>query len=186
MNLRFRIEGVLNRHFRVGSVFGVPVFAHATNAALLLASLPSILPWPAVGFTFLACYWLILLLHESGHVFVARSRRCRVQSVEIHPFHGLTWHDAPWGKRDATLIAWGGVAAQAIVFVPTSFWLWSRWAAAYPDAVLAALVAMGPTNAAIAALNLIPAKGFDGDVAWSLFRRRPRWQPPSTALRGQD
>jgi hypothetical protein len=39
------------------------------------------------------------------------------QGAELYPIHGCVRFRQPWSRYDDALIAWGGVAAQAVVAV---------------------------------------------------------------------
>ncbi len=126
-------------------------------------------------FEFLPISWLallgLILVHEEGHAWLVRRARLKVVSIDVHGFGGECRYRGHISERAEIRIAWGGVAAQAIVLVialvvrlaigpPTSF------AYAQLDDALIRI------NAFMIALNLIPIPGFDGHLAWRIFRRR--------------
>ena len=173
------------RPLRLGSLRGVPLYVHWTMIVLLVAFTPGAIYWPEMGLSLMASFLAVVLIHEAGHAIAARAMRCAVDSIELHPLHATTFHTEPWSQRDAALIAWAGVAAQAFVIVPS--WALLAW---YTEPgispINAALGVLGPFSALLAILNLVPLPGLDGGVAWKLFRRARRWKPPSTALRGNN
>jgi Zn-dependent protease len=166
----FRMEG---RRFAAGRFRGVPVFVHWTVLALLVAALPGLSFLPFFGAVGLIAYGALVVLHEGGHVVVAQAMGCRVHSMEIGAIHGVTIHDAPVLERQAVAIAWAGVVAQVIVGVPVWAWL-HGFAGRAAHLVGPALVVLGPVNAAVAIVNLLPIPGLDGAMAWRVFRRRRR------------
>ena len=91
----------------------------------------------------------------------------------------------PWARFDHCLIAWGGVAAQAVIAVPLVFYVvvfgYTRFAP-----VNAILAILGPYSLFVAALNLLPIGRLDGTIAWGLLpeliklmRSRPKKRPPT-------
>jgi Zn-dependent protease len=69
------------------------------------------------------------------------------------------------------LIAWGGVAAQAVIGVPLVLWIiffgYTRF-----EAVNAVLAILGGYSLCVAAFNLLPIPGLDGSIAWGII---PEW-----------
>jgi hypothetical protein len=41
-----------------------------------------------------------------------------VTAIELYPLHGWCRFETPWSRYDHTIIAWGGVLAQAVVAAP--------------------------------------------------------------------
>lgn len=145
--------------------------------------------WPRVhlGLTVAGAGLAILLIHEWGHVYAARRRRCDVWSVEIYPVLGVTHYSAPYSRYDECVIAWGGVAAQAVVAVPFIAWV-ALFGYTPFDQLNAALSILGGYSLFVAIFNLLPVPPLDGATAWELiplsigralnaWRRRSR-QPP--------
>ena len=80
-------------------------------------------------------------------------------------------------------MAWGGVLAQLLVAVPVII-LDAVFDIGQVDLLRPVVVIFGYVSVAIAALNLIPAHGLDGEKAWQLFpllleERRERIFRPS-------
>jgi Zn-dependent protease len=117
----------------------------------------------------------VILLHELGHMHVAQRLGCRVRGIYLYPIHGICEFEMPWSRYDQCLIAWGGVAFQAIAFIPCIAWIIVMGYTPY-DALNAPLAIFGGFSAVIAAFNLFPAPGLDGASAWAVipeyFRRR--------------
>src|SRR5262245_35095400 len=104
------------------TIRGVKVYAHWSvlliGAAILVAALEE--PGPALGV--LLSYYTVILVHECGHLILAQRKGCTVWSVELYPLWGITRFSEPYSRFDHCIIAWGGVAAQAIVGVPIVVW----------------------------------------------------------------
>ena len=149
---------------------GVPVRIHWTAplGALIFGS-----------FQFRPGIWLgfltLVIIHEMGHAFLVRQRRLRSLEIMVHGFGGYCRHEAG-SAYDSAIIAWGGVLAQLLVLgLPTlilvSLGLW-------PESAFGAELAYTfiRINLIMAAFNLIPVGGLDGQEAWRFpkmwWRRR--------------
>jgi Zn-dependent protease len=158
----------LGKRTEVMQISGVPVYVHwsvlVIGALILLGAYEK----PAETLTLWACYFGVLLIHESGHLFAARGMGYRVHSIVLYPFWGCTYFQIPNSRFDHAVIAWGGVAAQAIVAMPAIAWLtyvgYTRF-----DPLNIALGMLGYYSIFVAAFNLIPVPPLDGAVAWRLI-----------------
>jgi len=157
-------------YFTVARVRGAPVRVHwsAPIGAWLMGG-GGFSPGFWVGF------FVVIVLHELGHAFLVRRVGFQVASVDVHGLGGVCrWHGYASEKQHA-IIAWGGVLAQAVLFVAA---LLVRTFAPLPPTLFVAELfdACIRWNAFIMLLNLIPFGGFDGAYAWKLLRylRRPR------------
>ena len=116
----------------------------------------------------LGAYLSVLVIHECGHLLVARRTRCQVHSVKIYPIFGVTCFQVPWSKLDHCFIAWGGVLAQAIVALPFVTWVvlfgYSRF-----EPVNAVLALLGFFSIGVAIFNLLPIPPLDGAIAWQII-----------------
>lgn len=157
----------MRRLVRIGSLDGVALYVHwSTFAAAALALL--LAPWrPGLTLVFLLSLLGMMLLHEWGHVAVARQRRCVPHAIELYPLFGVTRYSRPWSRWDDALIAWGGVAAQCAVAVPLVFAA-SRQGFGGPELLNAAVAVFGHFSLVVAAFNLLPVKPLDGARAWQV------------------
>ena len=126
----------------------------------------------------LAAYLGVLIIHEVGHLIMARLRGYEALSIELYPISGIARFERPDSRLDRAAIAWGGVVAQAIVGIPIALYVavfgYTPW-----EALNAALVILSGFSLCIAAFNLLPISPLDGSVAWDLMpafiqRRRVR------------
>lgn len=153
--------------WRLGDWLGVPIFLHWT---VLLG-----LPWflyrtrsvtdTAISF---AAFFALLLVHELGHAAVATWRRVEVHRIELLFLHGFCVHDQPYDEEDDILIAWGGVAAQFVVFILAlgfDMLLGPRSPYTHP-VTFSILLVLIDTNLLIMIINLIPVAPLDGAKAW--------------------
>jgi Zn-dependent protease len=152
----------------VGHWDGIPIHADWT---LLLGVLV------VAGFAGLTAstwfgYVLVILVHELGHAALVRRYGFHPTLIFLHGFGGECEYEGDPTAREVSAIAWGGVLGQAVlfaaVFLPIHFGL-------VPPAVTTsgfAAVTIG-SNVFIAAFNLLPISGLDGEHAWRLFRNVP-------------
>lgn len=160
--------------FRLCSIRGVPLYLHATlPIGLALVS----------QFSFLPLTWLaliaIVLVHEAGHALLLARYRLPVLHIVLHGFGGdveTVDRITPW---QSSVAAWGGVLAQALLFVVVTLALHLRvWPAeATTSDWFSTLTA---TNLLIACFNLLPLGRLDGREAWRLpwlafLRGRHAW-----------
>ncbi|MCB9665090.1 MAG: hypothetical protein H6732_13330 [Alphaproteobacteria bacterium] len=149
---------------RVATIHGIPV--HVGWSTLVVAVAIALLgPFaPAQDTLNAVAYLLIVGVHEAGHAWVVRRRGHHVDAITVHMTHGACmYHGIDVTPLDRALIAWGGVAAQALLAI----------AASVPLAVFGhvpVLEVLVVINLSIAAFNLLPFPGRDGEDAWTLFR----------------
>ena len=166
----------LNRLFEVMEICGVKVFAHWSvlliGAVILLGATAE----PFFAFAVLGSYYGVILLHECGHMIAAQRKRGTVFSIELYPVWGITRFTAPYSRFDHCVIAWGGVAAQALVAVPLIVFVKTFGFTRF-EPLNAALTIFGFFSLGVAVFNLIPVPPLDGAIAWrllpALFRRPP-------------
>lgn len=183
-------------YYTIGRFRGAPIRIHWTA------------PIGAVffgGFALVPGFWLgfllLIFLHELGHAIVVRACGLRVSGIEIHGLGGQCRYEGYPDSLRTSLIAWGGVWAQMILFASVQLALLfvappaTSW-------VLQLIHAFTSVNLWLMAINLIPIRPLDGADAWPLFgilwerwkRRRqirisaapiPRPAPPKPAPKPQ-
>lgn len=162
---------------------GAPVRVHwSTPLGALVFTRFMFLPGAWLGF------FLIVLLHELGHAVLVRAARMQVVSIDVLAFGGVCrWYGVP-SPRWRAIIAWGGVAAQAILLVLTAIALLVLPPVGVPF-VAQLLDTFLWTNAFIIAINLLPIPPLDGAEAWPLLgmlrERRPKPRAPVPAPRAK-
>jgi Zn-dependent protease len=175
-------------HLLIGRWRGAPILLHWSwpLGALLLTRL-SFAPLAWLGFA------LLTLAHELGHGWLVRRYRLRLTAIELLPFGGECRFTGPATDRELATIAWGGVAAQALVLVVVLV-VTSAW----PLPALAPLWAvLVSSNLWMIGLNLLPIAPLDGAWAWKLpamwwraraerRRRALRRRRAEAALRAAD
>ncbi|MEM9072976.1 MAG: hypothetical protein AAGE52_31010 [Myxococcota bacterium] len=133
-------------------------------------------------FEFAPGFWLgfvlLILFHELGHAALAKARRLHIFEVQVHGLGGVCVHESGT-PYDNSIVAWGGVLAQALFLVP-AFVIGQL--GVVRSAFVAELVwVFTETNLFLIALNLIPIEPFDGAKAWRLpklwWQRRGRRRP---------
>lgn len=149
---------------KIGSYRGAPILLHWSLALGLLAfGGLAIVPGFWVGFL------VLILLHELGHAYLVRRLGFRVQAVVVHGFGGFCRWDGSASRLEHSIIAWGGVLAQALLLVSTLALLLligepeSSFGFQLKDAWVRA-------NLWVMALNLLPVQPLDGADAWQITR----------------
>ena len=146
----------------------VNVFVHWSLLLIGTLILLGAVENPLLSFTVLVSYYGVILLHDCGHIFAALRRGCEVFSIELYPIWGITQFTLPFSAFDQCVIAWGGVAAQALVAVPligcAELLGYSRF-----EPVSAILAIWGFFSLSMAIFNLLPIQPLDGATAWRLL-----------------
>lgn len=169
----------LPREFAPFRLLGAPVVFHWSVwlAAALILSL-SLRSNPLAVVVGVLAYLLLIVVHEAGHAWVARRHGLYVESLRIYPMHGCCVHETARTPAQDIAIAWGGVGAQALLFVLAML----IGAVPSTPGLLASLqtavvTAWGPVNLMILVLNLLPVPPLDGARAWRVLPwLRQRWR----------
>jgi hypothetical protein len=112
----------IERLTRVMRIKGVDVSLHWSVLVIAALILCSAVRRPVMAVVGLTAYLIVLLIHECGHLILARQRRCKVFGIELYPIYGITRFETPWSRFDHCVVAWGGVLAQALVALPLVSW----------------------------------------------------------------
>ena len=160
----------------VMEIKGVRVLVHWSVLLIGALILVGALEDPLLAFAVLGSYYGLILLHECGHMFAALGRGSDVLSIELYPIWGITRFTSPYSRFDHCVIAWGGVAAQAVIAVPLVVWVeifgYTRF-----QSVNAVMAILGFFSLSVAVFNLLPIRPLDGSTAWALlpalFKRPP-------------
>lgn len=109
----------------------------------------------------------LVLIHEIGHAVLVRARRLHAHEIVVHAFGGVCRYEGGWGTPfDHAIIAWGGVAAQAILLVVA--FVAARTLEPGPGIVSDLAYVLVVPNALMIVLNLLPIPRLDGRLAWQL------------------
>jgi len=182
----FRVPKI-SRLTRVARAGGVDVYVHLSVFLIAAVVLAGSLRSPVTAVIGMAAFLSVMLLHEAGHLAVARRMGYEPRSIELYPMFGFARFEQPESRFDRAAIAWGGVAAQAAVGIPVA--LGTALLGYTPfAAVNAALVILGSFSLFLAAFNLLPFYPLDGVTAWDaipayLERRRTRRRRRAPAYR---
>jgi stage IV sporulation protein FB len=108
----------------------------------------------------------LILLHELGHALVARHFGYSTTAIWFSLLHGRCEYESPDSAWERSLVAWGGVLAQAVIAIPIcvidALWHGPVW-------VLGpAVLILGYWSLVLIMLNLLPLHGFDGKQAWRI------------------
>jgi Zn-dependent protease len=157
----------VQKFYRLFRLRGVPVDFH-WSAVLLFAAFVAAIPFFGIPILFIAFgLFSVMLIHEFGHAFLVKRLGYKVHRIQIFPIHGLCLYEAPYSPYEDSLIAWGGVLAQFVLFVPAAATL-AFFGNSSVGSVNVLLVTFSYINATIMVTNLTPAAPLDGKKAWKL------------------
>jgi Zn-dependent protease len=113
------------------------------------------------------CYFGLILLHEAGHALVAKRLGYAPIDVYLTFIHGLCVYEHPDTIKEDAMVAWGGVLAQVVVAVPVIALAHTTSLGSLPLFPIIVSI-FGYLSVAVAVINIAPAKGLDGAIAWRL------------------
>jgi stage IV sporulation protein FB len=154
------------------------VFSFGTSPVFVHWSVLLVLPfgWAVTGrfgngLVWFLAFLLLMLVHELGHAVVARRFGVRVQSVQLHAFHGLCVHEMPKSARVEIAISWGGVLAQALLLgvALAAVELITSAFGRIPAPWSVAAKVLIRTNLVVIIINLLPIAPLDGATAWRVL-----------------
>lgn len=143
----------LRRLTEIMRIKGVRVYAHWSVLLLGAVILLGALERPAETLAAWTAFFSVILLHECGHMLAAQWKGYEVTAIELYPIHGFVRFQEPWSRYDDALIAWAGVAAQAVVAIPLLTWVAIFGFTGF-DAVNVAIGILSYYSLAVAVLNL--------------------------------
>jgi len=176
------------RGFRVGRIFGVPVYITASwlllavvviiwYAPLAQRSLPQLSTAGAylLAAGFVACLLLSVLLHELGHALTARGFRIGVRAITLELLGGYTEMegDSPNARADLVVSVVGPLVSGVLGVGAGVLW----WVLP-PDTVAKQLAfQLAASNIIVAVFNALPGLPLDGGralraVVWAITGNR--------------
>lgn len=155
---------------RLFSLRGIPVRVHfSILLGFLFIDRGAFVPGAWLG------YFVILVVHELGHALLVRRYRLYVDRIDLHALGGYCLHESTGNAYQTSVIAWGGVLGQLLLFVLAL--LYGAFGPELGPLGAQFLRVMGNWNLTVMALNLVPLNGLDGREAWRLPRLAyQRWQ----------
>jgi len=123
-------------------------------------------------FQFLPIYWtcffIVVLIHEAGHVLVIRRFKLWVDEIVIHGIGGYCRWGGNAGEIPRALIAWGGVLAQLALLIVaySTFSIIGAFHSVVTQQIYRAFVI---SNIWMICFNLLPIEPLDGVRAWKLL-----------------
>jgi membrane-associated protease RseP (regulator of RpoE activity) len=113
-------------------------------------------------------YFSVILLHEAGHALFARQLGCRPTHIYLSFIHGVCEFEHPDTMKEHATIAWGGVFAQFAVAIPLMV-LYQTTPIGSVSLLAIPVAILGYMSLLVAFMNLAPARGLDGVLAWRLL-----------------
>jgi Zn-dependent protease len=149
-------------------IYGAPVYLHWSTLLVMGGLLGISFNSPILALISICSYFGIIMLHETGHAFVANILGCDVRGVYLGFLHGKCECELPYNQKHKSLIAWGGVAAQLVVALPLI--IGSQTLSINEIYGFGPIVAfLGYISALVALVNLAPSRELDGYEAWKLI-----------------
>jgi stage IV sporulation protein FB len=111
----------------------------------------------------------VLGLHELGHVWLAKRADVPITALRIAPVLGRFSLQSSASELDVSTVAWGGIAAQAVLLLGALV-VRALWASP-PLETAHFLWVCTKVNLTILLVSLLPIRGLDGYDAWAIFRR---------------
>jgi stage IV sporulation protein FB len=139
-----------------------------------------------VGFI---AYVSLLLVHELGHAIAAKANGLRVFSLQAFWLHGTCTYESARTPLSDVAVAWGGVAAQFLLFLAALALAKATTLAVgeIPLLIQPLFFIWVPINLLMIFLNLLPVPPLDGAKAWRaiplLWRRALSRKPVLPARR---
>ena len=176
-------------YFTLGHWRGIPIRMHwVTPIGAFIFTRFEFVPVIWLGFA------LIVLVHEFGHALMVRWCDATVLSIDMDALGGSCSWEGEVSHIQRSLIAWGGVLAQLVLFFAVRIvHVTAGWPAMLGGFQLLSMLTS--TNLHIAAFNLIPFPPLDGWQAWQLIpllyrdlsrRSQTAWRPSSRRLTRQQ
>jgi Zn-dependent protease len=150
-----------NGYLTLGRPAGVPIRVHWTLP--LGAFFFSRFTW-SPGFWL--GFFLLILAHELGHAALVKACRGTVVEVLVHGIGGECRHLGGVSEFQSSIIAWGGVLAQAALLLGAFAYRSTAGVSSPFEAQL--LAVWTDTNLMLIGINLLPVPPLDGALAWRL------------------
>lgn len=117
---------------------------------------------------FWLAFFLLVLIHELGHAMLVRRYHLAIEAVQVHGLGGVCAYSGYPSALERSIIAWGGVLAQAVLLGLTYAFVWTVGspASAFGSQMIHAFTW---TNLIIMGINLLPIRPLDGAEAWKVF-----------------
>ena len=149
-------------------ILGARLHVHWAVILAIAAILALTIARPLNAIVAVTAYFGMILLHETGHAFVARRLGYKPSDIYLGLVHGLCVVEASSNPMDEAIIAWGGVLAQLSVALPLIFLSMTTSLAQF-DGFGPLVAFLGYISLMMALVNLIPVYVFDGVKAWAVI-----------------
>jgi len=152
------------QRIKLFSLQGVPVYMHWPLTVIVVAvSLGGLSQVSLIVGA--ASFWGIMLIHELGHMYLARRYGLEVFEINLSLLHGNCAFEKSELSYINYMVAWGGIFTQFIVAIPCIIILYFL-GSSLPWFLYTPLVFFGYISVLIALINLAPSKGLDGYYCW--------------------
>jgi stage IV sporulation protein FB len=137
-------------YIATGTLFGVPIFIH--RALPIICSVTYLID-SYLGLM-LAIVFVLVFLHEFGHVFAGKLYGLQTHHVTIHPFGGVATIDSSLNCRQTFIVAFGGPMVN-LLLTPILLYL---------STINSFFVLVFILNLNLLLFNLLPIIPLDGGV----------------------
>ena len=115
-----------------------------------------------------SCFFIVVFIHEAGHVLMIRRFGLWVDEIVIHGIGGYCRWGGNAGEIPRALISWGGVLAQLVLLI-ASFSIFHIISPSHSEITRQIFRAFVISNIWMICFNLLPIEPLDGVKAWKLF-----------------
>ena len=161
-------------YLRIFNIKGIPVYLHWPASALLIILAMFAIPSKGLSIILGVSFLGLTLLHELGHAYLASRCGHHPSYITLSAFHGQCKYEIAYAVDpvyDKAVIAWGGILAQIMAFIPALFLFFTFGKTHYP-ALNIFLSVFVFYNGFLVLFNLLPVHGLDGENAWGLIAYR--------------
>jgi ATP-dependent Clp protease adapter protein ClpS len=113
-----------NGYFKIATIRSVPLLVHWSLPAVGLLALIAGEIRPVHWVSYFVSFVLLVVIHESGHLFAAVFFGLKIYSVRISVIGGLCHFERPRNVRQSVLVYSAGFLAQAAAFLLTLANIW--------------------------------------------------------------
>ncbi|MEH6457631.1 MAG: site-2 protease family protein [Cocleimonas sp.] len=145
----------------------VPIYVHWSLGIVMLFVIVASFQYSFLIISVVSILF-VTLIHELGHLLLANKLGLKTVRINMYLTHASCERQLAKTDYANYLVAWGGVLAQAVVFIPCIiiFHLFIDELAGY---LLISLFFLGHVSFLMALFNLLPFPSFDGGSCWKII-----------------
>ncbi len=144
-----------------------PIYAHWSLCIVMLIVIVASIKYSFLLISVISILF-VTLIHELGHMLLANKLGLKTIRINLYLVHASCERQLAKTDFDNYLVAWGGVLAQAVFFIP-SIILFHLFINQLPGYLLISLFFLGHVSLLMALFNLLPFPSFDGGYCWKVI-----------------